>query len=353
MEKIILNSNLVAISVLDVFESIIWTERYCGYGDFEIYTRVTDELLSILQPDNYIYNIDSDYVMVIEHRVIDFDVEEGLKLLVKGRSVESILDRRIIWNQTVLSGSLQNGIEQLLNDNVISPTIPDRTIPNITFEASTDPVITALTVDCQITRKNLYESIKNLCDSQNIGFKMTMSDTMDSFIFKLYAGVDRTYDQITNPYVIFSKEFENIISSNYVENYTSYKNLTVVAGEGEGDERITKVVGSGSGLARRELYTDARDLSQTNDGNPIPEADYLAQLEQRGLEDLSENALDVSFEGVVDITRMFKYREDFFLGDIVQLASDFNIEGKARITEIIKSQNLSGMEIHPTFKIIE
>jgi hypothetical protein len=353
MELLILNTNLVVIDVLDTFESLIWTERYDGYGDFEIYTKVSDDILNVLQLDNYIYSIDSDYVMVIEDRQINFDIEDGHRLLIKGRSVESILDRRIIWSQTILSGSLQNGIKKLLDENLISPLIAERTIPNIIFELSTDTVITSLTVDAQFTRTNLYESIKKLCLANDIGFKMTLSDTLDQFIFKLYSGVNRSYDQIQNSYVVFSNDFENLISSEYVESQILLKTLTVSAGDGEGDARITKIVGGGTGLSRREMYTDARDLSQTVDGTPIPEEEYLSQLERRGIEDLLENGFERSFNGQVDITRMFKYREDFFMGDIVQLASDYNIESRVRITEMIRSQSLSGVDIYPTFKIID
>lgn len=352
MELLILNTELTAVAVLDTFESLIWTDRYCAYGDFEIYTKATDYTLSTLLPDFYMYNIESDHVMVIENREVKFDVEDGSVLIVRGRSIESVLDRRIIWSQTVLSGSLQNGIKKLLDENAISPTISDRTIPNLTFQLSTDPVITSLLVDAQFTRTNLYESIKKLCESVNIGFKITLSDDLESFVFKLYSGLDRSYAQTTNSYVVFSRKFENLTSSNYKENMSAYKNLTVVAGEGEGDARITKIVGSGAGISRREMYTDARDLSQTVDEVLISESEYMSHLEQRGIEDLSEKGLEQSFEGAVDITRMFKYRKDFFMGDIVTLQSDYNIEGRARITEMIRSQNLSGIDVYPTFNII-
>lgn len=352
MDLLILNTNLVVVSVLDTFESMIWTERYNSHGDFEIYTKATSSTLDILQPDYYIYNSDSDYVMMIEERQIDYDAEDGYRLLVKGRSVESLLDRRIIWGQTVLTGNLQAGIERLLNENVISPTDTDRTISSISFESSIDPEITLLTVDAQFTRTNLYESIKKLCDTNEIGFKMTMNDNLDGFIFKLYYGVDRSYEQPNNPYVVFSKDFENLVSSEYRESITPYKTLTVVAGEGEGEDRTIKIVGGGVGLARRELYTDARDLQSTEDGITIPEEEYLAQLEQRGIEDLLENDMEKSFDCKVDISQMFVYREDFFIGDFVQIISDYNIESRVQIVEMIRSQSLNGVDIYPTFKII-
>jgi hypothetical protein len=352
MELMILNQNLQGIYVMDVFESVIWTERYSGYGDFEIYTKVTDDMIAVLQPGNYIFNVESGYVMVIEDRELDFTLEDGHRFLVKGRSVESLLDRRIIWYQTALTGDLQNGIERLLNENLISPTLPERAMSMVSFEPSVDLEITNLTVDAQFTRTNLYESIKKLCDANDLGFKMELSVNLDSFVFSLYKGADRSYNQSSNPFVVFSRNFDNLISSKYVENMSTYKNVTVSAGEGEGDARITKVVGDASGVERREMYTDARDISKTIDGVTLSDEDYLAQLEHRGMEDLIENKMETTFEGVVDVTRMLKYGQDFFLGDIVQLVGEYGIEGRARITEMIISQNLNGSEIHPTFEII-
>lgn len=45
MELIVLDTSLKMLSVLDTFESLIWTERYSAYGDFEVYTNM--ELVQI------------------------------------------------------------------------------------------------------------------------------------------------------------------------------------------------------------------------------------------------------------------------------------------------------------------
>ena len=55
MEGLILNTSFEAIDVLDTFESLIWTERYCGCGDFEIYAPVDMDLKNILKTDHYIW----------------------------------------------------------------------------------------------------------------------------------------------------------------------------------------------------------------------------------------------------------------------------------------------------------
>lgn len=352
MDLIVLNKNLDAVSVVDTYESFIWTDRYYAYGDFELYESMTEKLLDSLQQDFYIQNRDSDHVMIIEKIQIQSDTENGNHATITGRSLESILERRIVWGQRVLSGNFQNAIQMLLNENIISPSDSNRRISNFVFKASTDPSITQLKIDAQYTGDNLYDVIQKACEEAGIGFKVTLNENKQ-FVFELYAGTNRSYDQTVNPYVIFSPNFENIINSNYIESKASLKTVTLVGGEGEGAARKYTTVGGGSGLDRRELFTDARDISSDiGDGETLTDAEYIAQLQQRGKEKLAENTNVVTFEGETETTIMFKYGEDFFNGDIVQIANEYGHETKARILEVVTSEDENGFSVYPTFKTI-
>lgn len=44
---------------------------------------------------------------------------------------------------------------------------------------------------------------------------------------------------------------------------------------------------------------------------------------------------------------------DFFLGDMVQIVNEYGIEGKARVTEFIRSQSKEGLDSYPTFVTVE
>jgi hypothetical protein len=353
MDLRILSPDFQPKALLDTFESLIWTDRYCGYGDFELYEKVSPEILSLLQPDCIIQSPGSEHAMIVEDKKLEEDPENGTHVIFTGRSLESILDRRIIWQQTVLSGNLQNGIEKLLLENIISPVLAERVIPNFIFEPSSDPIITSLTVDAQYIYNNLYDVITFLCLTNNIGYKITLSDSWE-FVFKLYAGVDRSYNQTIEPYVIFSPNFDNLISGNYSEIKSKMRNVALVGGEGEGEDRIMTIVGSETSLARREIMTDASDLSQTTDTEVLSDEEYHAQLAQRGTEDLIARGIEKKFESSVDTSQMFKYGEDFFLGDIVQQeVSEYGIQSKARVTEVIYSQSTSSTDVCPTFAMID
>ena len=349
MELFVLNADFESIAVIDTYESMIWTDRYNAYGDFEIYFAMDENLLEYIKEDYYLWLKDSEHSMIIEDIKIDADTEEGNRLIVTGRSLESILERRIIWGQRIFSGNLQNAIQIMLNENIISPSVADRKIANFIFVPSTDSKITSLTIDNQYTGDDLYTVIKGLCEENNIGFKIVLTDD-NQFAFSLYAGADRSYDQTENPYVVFSPNFENIINSNYFSSKAGYRNVTLVAGEGA--SRKTTVVGSASGLDRRELFTDARDISSDTEDGTLSDAEYIAQLRTKGLKNLADHMITTAFEGEVEVTRLFKYGEDFFIGDIVQIANEYGNENSAYISELIISNSDEGLSIYPTFKTI-
>lgn len=351
MELLLLNKELSGVDTLDVFESLIWTDRYYGYGDFEIYIPASEEMIKKLQKGYYLYCKESEHVMVIEDINIETDTESGAHLCVTGRSLESILERRIIWNQTVLNGSLQDGIEKLLNENAISPSDPNRKISNISFKKSEDPAITELTLSAQFWGEYLYDAVQAICEAFNLGFKILLEGT--NFVFSLYAGVDRSYNQTKNPYVVFSPNFDNLLNSNYLESDKTLKTIVLVAGEGQGSNRKTVTAevssGAGTGLDRREIFLSASDVSKTVNGSTVSDSEYLKQLKQRGDEELSKNKETVSFEGQVDSTATYFYGSDYYLGDIVQVANEFGNQATSRVVEYVRCQDENGIDTYPTF----
>lgn len=102
MDLIVLNTNLDVVSIIDVYESFIWTDRYYEYGDFELFTSMTNTILSNIRQDYFLQNRASEHCMVIETIRITSDSEDGNHITATGRSLESILDRRIVWGQTTI-----------------------------------------------------------------------------------------------------------------------------------------------------------------------------------------------------------------------------------------------------------
>jgi len=349
MEAWVLDNYREQIAFMDTFESFIWVDKYQEAGSFELLMSMSAEVLPYLQQNNYLIQKNSDKMMIIEDSEIITNIETGNKLKITGRSLESIIERRCVGQFTVISGSLQNGLEQLFNENLINPVNPDRKINNFIFRKSTNPAITSLTLDMQFLGESLYAITQVLCEMYDLGWRV-LPDDKNGYIFELFKGEDRSYDQVVNIPVVFSPEFDNLLGSNYIESMRYFRNATLVGGEGEGADRKLQWVGGGVGLERREIFTDAQGVSsRLQGGDTMSPTDYTNQLTQKGEEMLSASIVTKAFEGIADATRQYIFNQDFFIGDLVQVMNEYGVGEKCQITEVVQSQEGSGEMIIPTF----
>jgi len=363
MDIYVLDKSFNRVGIIDVMESIVWTDRYNSFGDFELYTAVSLDLLNLLQEDYYLQISKSNHTMIIESIEIKTNIENGNKLVVRGRSLESILDRRIVWTQTLISADVQDGIWQLLLDSFITPTgtngSTQRKVSNFIFSYNSDPVVTAPTMVGQFVSENVYELVSSLCLNNGLGFKLLLNSS-NQFEFSVYAGVDHSYSQSINPFVIFSPEFDNLINSDYFQSGRYRKTWALVFGHETDDGQLYRVNAalgnwpSLQGLDQKEIYVDASYVSRFIEGTttPIDPTVYSNQLREVGNQVLSKNTKINQFDGMADTTKGFVYGVDFGLGDIVQIENEYGLTGRSRVTEVTISENLSGVTIYPTFGIL-
>lgn len=345
MDLWIYDENFKRLGVVDTAESIIWANRFRQCGDFEIYIPASAEMLELLQEDRFVGREDDDMVCIIEKVVITTDEENGDYLTVTGRDLRSILERRIVWNQTSLNGTVEKALQQLVRDAFIDPEIPERQYNKLRFAAAHNYTET---VSAQYTGTNLLEAIMELCAAYNYGFKIFLQDGYMRLDF--YKGVDRSANQEENTRVIFSEYYDNLKTFTYTRDKTNYKSVVVVAGEGEGLARkrvnLTRSVDT-SGLHRREMYIDARDIS-SNEGE-ISDSDYNNLLAERGSTSMSEAAIVESMSGSVEFSEMYTYGKDYNLGDIVTTVNKYGLQVDSQVLEVVEVWDENGYECTPTF----
>ena len=92
----------------------------------------------------------SDRAMIIESMQMDRTGDDGNIVTVSGRSLEILLDRRVIYEYVYFrDGKLEDYIHLLLKNAVISPKNDYRKIPEFTFRSSGDADISAITIEAQ------------------------------------------------------------------------------------------------------------------------------------------------------------------------------------------------------------
>lgn len=259
MEAIFMDSMFKNTRIVDAFSSFIWNDVYIGCGDFELRFPMVEGALGGIELGRYLTNLQSDRYMVVEGIEMKTSVEEGNTVTISGRSLESLLDRRVVLEQTILTGSFQDGIFRIINSNLINPADPLRKGPKFTFRFSEDPEILKEEIDVIVNKgANLYDAVYELCLDRHIGFRCLPDDETGLIIFELYVGQNRSYSQIGNPWVVFSPNFENIQETEMIINTENLRN--VVYAESTYSERIEDAEGN---------YVDEEKTIRVeiNDGN--------------------------------------------------------------------------------------
>lgn len=389
----VLDKSFKLIGIIDNYVSCIWRPAYYDIGDFELYLSADSKAVDLLQKDYYLVrdvdievdeegNVTYSKVMIIKNFIINTDLEEGDYFTVTGRELKFILNRRIVWAQTNLSGTAENGIRRLVSENAVNPIMTARTIPNLVLGAEAG---LTETIQKQLTGDKLDAAITEICKTYNYGWEIYVYNS--TMVFIIYKGLDRSYGQSEHPYVVFSESFDNLLESEYELNSENYANATRIGGEGEGLDRTYATLGDNiSGLDRYEVFTDARDISRnqpasvaqalTNEDieNAINSADtatayaveaveeeepevvldlatYLRLLRERGSENLAELAFTEGFGGEVLTEGSFTYGVDYYLGDTVSIINKYGITKNVMVLSAIESIDDSGAKLVPQFNI--
>ena len=337
MELYVMTKDFVIVGVVEEFKSLIWAKRYWNFGDCEVYIKASEKVLDLLKVGNIITRKDDDMVCIIEYVEIKTSAEDGDYVVVKGSDARCLLDRRIVWGLMDYVGSVEGLIRTIVDDNVVNPPMAERRIQNTALGevAGLDD-----SIEVQISYANVGEKVRGLCETYLYGSRMILDNGV--LRFGLYEG--SALD------LIFATEFDNLIKTDYIEDYRTVSNVALVGGEGEGSSRRTASVGTASGLERRELFVDARSISSDSEGL----GDYDEALRNEGLEELSKHSVLIRFDGDVDTTGyVYKYKRDYNVGDVVTIRNGYGQSFRARITEAVEGWDDNGYNVSLTLVYTE
>lgn len=364
----VLDSNREMVGIIDGAESIIWNVEYYGTGDFEVYASADEAALQYLAKGNYVIRTDREEIGVIEKVEIAFEAQSGLMITASGRFAKSLLDRRLIFNLSghtvtpvISRGNLETAVRNLVNISVINPTDANRQISYIQLGevfGITDVIVaeSGENADKQTSYQNLLDYTDKLLQQYQCGAKMTM-DANKNLLYSVYKGVDRSSGNTAgNAPIIFSQEFDNLLSSNFSTDDQNAKNWALIGGEGEGTARFYATIGSATGDARREVFIDASDQSQSQEEGgqqtEFTDEEYNEMLQTAGMQKIAEFKTITTFQGAVDVTHSpFKYGIDYNVGDRVTVQdNEIGVLIDTRIIKATEVQDDNGYSINIEFE---
>ena len=323
------------------FDSLIWPDKFNGYASFELYAPITDENAECFKKGNIIW-CGGDNAAIIEIVKSSIDDDGTKKFNVKGRTLEELLTRRIIWGTYNASNKDASTVMyEMVTQNCISPSNQSRKIPYL--ECADDRHIGGK-ISIQKTGSEVYDAVESVASGADLGFNILFKPKEKKLVFEVVAGVDRTVNQSSVDPVEFSTDLEDILSSSYYSNSQDEKNVAFVHGEGEGTERKSQISGDNSliGFTRKELYVDARDLqseSTNEDGTKttLTPSEYDAALINRGDDKLAEHDVTETFEAQIRVFGdvQYEFGKDYNKGDKVTVRDkELGVIVSARITEV-------------------
>ena len=333
------------LDVLEGYQSLIWTTQYYGPGDFEIVAPATERNRELLAVGSMLARSEDirgkiRRVMMVESVSVRHDIDAGDLITARGCGLgRALLKRRIIWDQITQTGRIVDIIATAISDNAIRPTDPSRAIPYLILG---QPITSSPATSLQVRGDNLADWVESVCRQYGYGWEVRIGS--GTYVFELYEGTDHTYDG-DDP-VVFSPQFDNLLTAEYSKAIETYANAALIGGEGEGTEQRTASVGDAQGIDRYETYVDGSGVS--SNGEIITEEEYTALLEDYGRQQLAAVSETETISGTVDYRRPFMIDQDYALGDLVQIEVD-GIRGKARVTEVIYSEAPDGITVIPTF----
>lgn len=357
------NAELDVIGILDTAQSVIWHSVYYGVGDFEIYISLLDAL-QIIADARYITRPNNREVGVIESILIADDVESGKMITIKGRFAKSLLDRRIIYNlsgtsnkATILRGNVETNVRRLVSENAIASR--SLGILELGDVAGISKIIVdenGAAAQKQVSFENLLDYTEAMLKENGLASAVKLSNS--KLRYTVYEGADRSIDNtVGNQPIVFSKEWDNLLTSEYTRDTSREKNVALIGGEGEGIDRFCVLLGSQSGLARKEVFVDASSIGKKyKDESEVEKAysdsEYTAMLKMHGQQVTSALTVSEDFNGAIDITSgNWKYGEDVFLGDIVTVQdSEIGVYKNVRLAEVTEYQDQDGYSVEAVYQ---
>lgn len=326
------NKDLDFIGEVDDFTSFIYERKWFTYSNFQLVVEEFDK--DLFKDGNYIVVNNDPYRsgQITKVNVTDDTVT------IKGFGIGFWFTNRITFppagNDTYAFNSYAEDIfYNVVYINAINAEDPKRNFENLYINSSKGR---GEKIAFETRYKVLSDELETIAKTSRLGWNIKFDYKNKRFVFESLVGIDRTVNQADVPPMIFSRRYDNVLELEYTKDVSEYKSCAIVAGQGEGANRDIVIVNDGlSGLDRKELFVDARDVE---DGT---------NLADRGKSKLAENTIIESFEATIDTEG---YRVEWDLGDFVTILDDeIGVVSDTQIVEVIETYEDGVLTIEPTF----
>lgn len=361
MDLFVLGGDFQREHLVDSYQSLIWTERYAEYGDFELQVIANAENRKLFQIGTWVSIQESNRVMKIR-TVEDKADEAGLEVMtIKGLSMEAELMDRMA-RQTMnfdleqtptwdIRGWPANIARYMFEQVCLVGVLSFRDVWPNTQETMPANLANRIpeprpSISVEVPPKDLYSAIKEVCDAYDLGFRVLWNAATQQFTFQVYTGFKRTADQLENTAVIFAPDLDNLRSGSVFSSIHDEKNVAYVLSK----DKTLMVYAPGAekknGFDRRTIIVEVSDLPDN-----ATEEELEDFLYDRGREALAAHRTLHFFDGEVQSNSPYLYGRDYELGDIVDFRNYAGEDQQMLISEQIFVSDSEGIRQYPTLML--
>lgn len=342
----VFDTSLDYIGIIEDYYSLSWAERYAETGDFELELPIEWESSSLLDFGNFLYIRSSDKLMIIEDKKLSV-TEDSASLVVTGKSVESLLKLRVLETPVNVSGPGEIAVYDFILDNIKEPSDSDRTLSLFTDGILFPAMLSDVVFEEQFDTQTIYDIVSAIAKGSGFGFKIICGDleaASPKLTFHVNIGVDRSYAQSANTWVVFADKFDNVLSSSFYSSEEGEVTLVIVLTDDVVHDKTYVWEGGQpepTDLDRAETILET-DIDRDAATPSLSDAEVLAIIITRGRELIKQSGPIGLLEGDFNVyLENFKYGDDFYMGDIVQ-CNMHGIEVGARVIEVVRSYSPEG-----------
>lgn len=361
MDIHLLDDRLRRVAVVDVYSSLIWTERFQDYGDFVLELESTDANRRLLSEGTWFVIPGSYRVMMIETVESNTSAENERVLKVTGRSIEALLDDRVAMSSLTGDASRRwalTGLPNAVAKTIFKTICVDGALStldklpyysaNAFLPLGTIPVYPD-EVKFELEIETVYVLIKKICEIYNLGFRLVRNETVrtaPTLHFDIYSGTDHSTSQSSTNAVVFDEELENLSNVTELTSSAGNKNVAYVIGKNKTLEVFADGVDiTSAGFQRRVLVVKADDITL-----PIGTA-LDSALAQRGREELAQYRSIQALDGEISENSSYRYGVDYSLGDLIEVRGSGGLANDMRVTEQIFVCDDTGTRSYPTLSL--
>lgn len=340
------------LGIVDEYQQAEFTTNYRKHSELDLIVDATEQNIEwfIKNNDDIFLTVGEGFVRGYIIETVKYADESKTTIDIYCKSLSAMLSWRQIIGQQTYRGNAEFVIRSFVDANAINPSNANRKIPNLVLGNLSN---VGGDIEESYANKDLDEAMWEICVKQDIAYEIYADIPNKRFVFVVWQGTDRTTEQTDRDAVIFAKEFDNILTQNYTDDKSDYKNVAFVVGESDdaGNQKQLIVNDEIKGRQRREMFVDASGIKSKNEDETVMSpTEYEALLIEQANTEIAENHRVQSFETDVDYNTQFVYKKHYFMGDKVTIRNDeIGIAMHTRVVTAKEKYDKKGYELGTEF----